>query len=455
MLMPFRDLWKAGLLGLAVGSFASSAWAEHENAPPQAQTETIGTPFSARWPEEPYPRNVWDMQTYGDRLYLGAGNSANTGPSPNAGPTPIISFGDDGFRQETVIDEEQVAVFRVIKGRLWVPGHDSREDWSFGETYSLEREGWIKRRDIPRGLHVYDLFARGDQLIATGGSYDQPIDAWTSDDGGEFWRSAELIANPAFADAENPSGAFVRRVGGGQFGRLFEMFAIGDRLFASARAPLVRAPEVADAKASPLTATLFEWDDRGGFKPVGFDLRTMPLDRRTAMETSNLDLIPLAEDEKRLGQTPIAVRPLTTRTQTLYIAAWPHNDHQWKPIGLFVADAVDRIRRAMLPTGYLPYDMVQRGDVIYLLLNRQTDRGFEVAVARPRDDARSDWRIQCAFNASSFARSFEIHDGAFYFGLGTEIEDPHPSSENEAGWVREMSPASGEIWRVRRCGDQN
>ncbi len=50
---------------------------------------------AARYPSGPqvYARNVWDLQAYKGRLYIGAGNSSNRGPpASNSGPVPVNSY---------------------------------------------------------------------------------------------------------------------------------------------------------------------------------------------------------------------------------------------------------------------------------------------------------------------------------------------------------------------------
>lgn len=44
--------------------------------------EYLGNSFS----KDNYANNVWDMQVFDGRIYLGHGNSSNKGPNQNAGP---------------------------------------------------------------------------------------------------------------------------------------------------------------------------------------------------------------------------------------------------------------------------------------------------------------------------------------------------------------------------------
>ena len=132
----------------------------------------LGIPLGDRYSRRAwiYARNVWDLQAHEGRLYIGGGNSSNVGPATNAGPVPLVSYDPDtgGFVQESTVDDEQIDRFRVIAGRLHIPGHDPTESWDWGNDYVLGSTGWEKRRTIPRAIHTYDLALAGGRLFAAG-----------------------------------------------------------------------------------------------------------------------------------------------------------------------------------------------------------------------------------------------------------------------------------------------
>ena len=113
-----------------------------------------GNPFK-RWTkrkaEYAYARNVWDIQVFGDKIYLGHGNSSNRGPARNAGPVKVISYHprSDRFKKEFTVDEEQIGRYRIIGNQLQIPGHDPRESWDLGNFYRLTDKRWKKVRTIP------------------------------------------------------------------------------------------------------------------------------------------------------------------------------------------------------------------------------------------------------------------------------------------------------------------
>ena len=74
-----------------------------------------------------YNWNIWDLQLFNNRIYLGQGNSSNLPPDSNSGATPITYF-DTVTRkmvQEFVVDEEQIDMYKIINGKLTITGHDS------------------------------------------------------------------------------------------------------------------------------------------------------------------------------------------------------------------------------------------------------------------------------------------------------------------------------------------
>lgn len=449
--MKFAQIFMLLLTG------AAGIDAGHAQAGPTP--EIVGRPFADIWPDAPYARNIWSMTVHNNRLYFGAGNSSNIGPSPNAGPVPVISYGRDGFRRELTLDEEQLAVFHHAGGHLYIPGHDTTESWDFGNVYRLDDTGWRKFRTVPHGLHVYDIHRFAGRLVAAGGAYNQPIDGWISRDDGATWHAADLLPNPAFATPANPGGVFKRLVGNGFYGRLYTLFDIAGTLYASAAAPL----EPAEGwDQPPMTATLFAFDGRQGFRPVTLHPATVPAPHRAAFTAESVMLFP--EIDRHMtdsGDTtiPIVARDAHAGPVTIYIGAWMHNDHQWRPFGLFAATDTDTVSRVRLPEGFLPHDLLVHDGTLYVLANRRlAENRFEAGILKRRDISQikqgqtewdqAHWDIAATFTAGGPARSFALYHGDLYIGLGAAITDPSPGGPDaEMGWSRELSPDAGTILR--------
>ncbi|MFC1612110.1 MopE-related protein, partial [Myxococcota bacterium] len=123
------------------------------------------------------------------------------------------------------------------------------------------------------------------------------------------------------------------------------------------------------------------------------------------------------------------------------------NDHQWTPLGLFRAASHSWTTRIDLPGGADPWDILVRASHIYVLsaIENSSSDGYWVTVSSSTD--LDIWQEQFRFQADTFARSFELHDGIFYFGLGTNTSP--------------LEASAGAILRVncfatcfgRECGD--
>ena len=68
-----------------------------------------------------------------------------------------------------------------------------------------------------------------------------------------------------------------------------------------------------------------------------------------------------------------------------------------------------------------------------------------VKVIRSPVDKLTDWREVLQFSAPTFARSFEILNDDFYFGLGSEVGNPEQWRQEE------LNPETGQIIRIRHA----
>lgn len=386
-----------------------------------ARPTYVGNPFAVVWPHESYPRNIWDMAVFEDRLFFGTGNSANVAPAPNAGPVPLISMDSTGtFFQETIVADEQIEQFRVLNDQLMVPGHDATESWAWGNVYRrLSADGWRKERIIPRGVHVYDLLESDDALFAVGGS-DQPVVAWVSENSGKSWRPLELAA-AARIDGANPSGLEgppIRLLGG----RLYRIFELNGSVFASGQVGL----SLDDGGKGIAIAVVFQLDPEAGLWPVEYV--TLPSTLKTVENALySLDLIhepAIANPGGRYALPSIMIRKVeTVGDMIVYITGFPHNGHQWKPVDLMVATSRDETQTIagtvqQLEEGFLPLDLVVRNGAVHVLLSRRLSQStYLVRVVKASNLFDPEWTCQVEFPAPSPARSFEIFDGHYFFGL--------------------------------------
>lgn len=343
--------------------------------------ELVGTPFT-----QPsfYARNVWDMQLFGGRIWLGHGDSID-----NWGPIPVWSLdpATGALAAEFTANDEQVDVFRVLGGALYVPGHDPRADLTLGQFYRLEPGGWAEHRTIPHGLHTFDLALHGGRLYAALGTGETPGEAslLASSDGGEHWTAVT-------DDVQ----------------RMYGLFELGGGLYAS---PLLR-----NAAEPGLGRTLLRYDGT----------------RFVHTEVDGTVLLP----ELEAGVYGRMVRPTAFHGELVYVVA--RNTFDWVPVALAVTGDLRQVRRVELPDpGAVPFDLLVRGDTLFVLVAAPAAGGGATVEVHETTDL-VHWRERLRFAAPTFARSFEESGGDFFFGLGCTYSTP--------------SPASGQIFRVRRTG---
>ncbi len=393
-----KSRWPAGRVHSAVGSADVTAY-----------VEILGNPYEATYPggQNIYARNIWDLCAFNGEVWVGAGNSSNTGPARNAGPVPVLAFtpSNGHFRIVATVDEEQIDVFRVLNKTVYVPGHDPRENWAFGNYYCFEGEGrWRKFRNIPSGVHNYDMTAAAGTLFAGLGTPEGAAVA-VSTDSGASWTNMPIANSRVYAfvtvDQEvYATGAIDTTAGRGRKG------TEGTR------------------------AGIFHYEGASGFRPRT-DLGPRQLFPGVTVSPKSAARI---------------ARSVSSADHAAYLGAYCHNDHQFMPFGAFVVESLREghvsIRPVPLPRDSRAWDLLVDGHTLYVLTDSPDPEGTTIRVTASPNGF--DWVELMHFRSRTFARSFALLNGDFYFGLGCEVADP-------AKWTMlELPPETGRILRVQR-----
>lgn len=131
-------------------------------------------------------RNVWDMQAFGDRIYIAGGN-----PHDDVGPTEIQSFGlGEVFPADVKIPEGCVDYFRVIGDTLMTSAPKPR-----GEAAAIygKREGAWLTVPVPGAKQISDVLFHDGVLYAAGRSADGAA-VFASKDAGATWSKLQFDA---------------------------------------------------------------------------------------------------------------------------------------------------------------------------------------------------------------------------------------------------------------------
>ncbi len=387
------------LLGISLLSTASCSSQNTSVSPDVTSSITkLGNPYQKKYPGGGaiYSRNIWDMQLFNGKIFLGAGNSSNQGPSHNSGPVPILVFYPDQkkFVMEEEVADEQIDRYRVLNDKLYIPGHDATGSWRWGNFYQRTKEGkWSMYRNVPKALHLYDLvFYNGKLLVGIGLKGGAAVGI--TENMGKTWR---II----------PMGRH----------RIYSFMQFGDTLYALNKFTNADKPH----------AGVVEYLPDGNFT-ARFDISFFRMFPETAFT-------------QKFAR---ATRMLKIGDENLYIGAFEYNDHQTLPFGLFTAKMENRMlsaTRVHLPKGLIPRDLLVRDSHVYLLASIPKGRGYEVKILEASTQNLLEWKELFHFDYPAFARSFEYAQDAFYFGVGCDI--------NPQDWTADDLPKeTGDILRV-------
>lgn len=129
---------------------------------------------------------IWDVHIFDGKAYVGSGDY-----DKNAGEVRFNAFNLETNAWEKMQDTTDMAIhtFVEIGGKLYAPGIDSTDSdgWAWGNYYVLENGKWVKHRNIPNGIHCFDMIGFDNKIfMAMGGNNEQQMIAVSSDGGKTF-----------------------------------------------------------------------------------------------------------------------------------------------------------------------------------------------------------------------------------------------------------------------------
>jgi hypothetical protein len=374
--------------------------------------EYLGNPFAARLPEGSgleAARTVWDMQVFGERVYLGHGSARS-----NTGPTPVWYWdcATETFVQEFTVDDEEIRWFGVFGDEMLVPGIDATESWDFGNIYTFDGSTWTKLRTLPHAIHVYTVRRFDGDLFAIAPPEGAPTQTLRSSDDGQTW--TEVYSDPDNATQqlfEFDGHLYLDSVWAGPGNQALvwdgQAFAAveGVELFPGG---LVYVSEY-EGVTSRTTYGMRQ------FESFGTDLVYIG---RSAYYKTNSSVYALHE-MSAAGVERLSIGKTSDLTSTI------HEDG------------------SVTVQGEEAYDVVVEGDACWVLTNElhEDDTAATVRVYTSKDLVT--WTKALEFESPTIAFSFEVHGGYIYFGLGAA----HPHRTNGYSRFGENYPTAGRIYR--------
>ncbi|MDP3983322.1 MAG: hypothetical protein Q8Q65_04595, partial [bacterium] len=375
--LPFKDR----LFSMLFPKSASRA------ADVTAELVNLGNPFNGSidsgYSKPLFARNVWDMQIFNGKIYLGHGDWGN-----NTGPTDIWSYdlASKQFVKESstgtvcganCVDEEAIEKYRVVDGALVIPGIDDKNSGGSGSFYRQESGSFKKYYNFTSVDHVFDIHSFNSKLFAGVGPRGTS-GVKISSDSGVLWQDAVCKGATTCAS------------------RTYTLFELAGKLYASI--PFLSSSQV---------TSLMEYD------PVANVFNVVPWSSAQNM------FVPLSGNA--LTDTARWITNESTFNSNLvYIVATPGggNTNNWIPISLVKSSAMGSASQINLPNSATPRDTLVNGSNIYVLAHTGSAGAYTNYVFSSTD--LTTWTEVLSFSHETFARSFEYQNGYFYFGMGTD-----------------------------------
>lgn len=179
----------------------------------------VGIPASSRYLEGNRARNPWDMVIIDGKLYVGSGDYDS-----NAGPVDIwvYDIAHDEWLLSGTVAEEEVFRFCTVNGTMIIPGIDPTEDWTYGNYYAWNGNTWEKHRNIPGGMHNFDMVEYDGMIFCGLGVETGEYPIACSTDGGNTFVQVMMYKDGALLDTS-----------GSQCVRAPDLFLFSDTLYAT------------------------------------------------------------------------------------------------------------------------------------------------------------------------------------------------------------------------------
>lgn len=333
----------------------------------------LGIPLMTKYPsserKDVISRRVWDMQFYNNRIYIGSGDY-----DQNTGPVDVYYYDIDSneFINEGTLPDEQINRFIIIDDKIMIPGTDPKEGWELGNYYVWEDNTWIKKRNLPGGVHCFDLIEYKGNIFA---GIDSESDSTIvmSTDGGETFSYVymydELGNKTNIAEASNNTY------------RVYDLFELQGSLYAFCNRRIYKYNE---------TENRF-------YKIAG--------------NSVNYGYMPV------VNYVPLKTK-ITFKDKLILVNGT-----------IKYTDDLETYKTVSFDKTTYIYDVIERNGEIYFLCNSPVDDGYITSVYKTRDC--ENFELVLYYSYMDYAFSFECdNNNCFYFGIATYIASGEASANS-------------------------
>ena len=321
----------------------------------------LGIPAKERYPAGVLARLPWDMTVWDGMLYIGGGDY-----DANMGPVDIWCYDiDEGvWNNSGTVEDEEINRFCVINGTLTVPGIDPKEDWDTGNFYTLTDGTWTKHRNIPGGVHNFDMIEHDGMIFCGLGVASGEYPIACSYDGGKSFEQVKMYRNGKPIDTSDR-----------EYVRVYDLFELNGELFA---------------------AFLYSGDE------ISYDLY------RYEDGVFVYDNDWYSKIDRRILSHSIIAEKLSYNGKIYFTTGY-----------LYATSDMNVLERIPFSDGQTVYDITVYDSSLYALTAKENeDGGFTISVWESRNGKASTFTELFCFTYDVPPVSFAIASNVFYIGMG-------------------------------------
>ena len=346
-----------------------------------SKLEDLGIPLIQKYPTQTVSRNVWDMQTYNNRIYIGSGDY-----DANTGPVDVYYYDTEKnqFINEATLQDEQINRFVIVDNELIITGTDPKKGWDYGSYFVWKDNNWTENRTLLGGIHNFDLVKYHGKLFAGIGN-DSDSSIVMSSDGGKTFSYVYMYAD------ENTKVEVNSETSGTH--RIYDLMEHKDKLYALGYNVVYEYKE---------NENIFVKINNGVFLLGSWYGKAPGLGKYVPLKTK----LEFAGNAIFINGSIKYTDDLSKGLVSLKQKEFDNTEYKYSA---YVYDAI--IINGEL--NVLCATPITKGLTI--------ENGYIISVYKTKDF--EGWEPVLYFEYKDFARSFEYCNGYYYFGIGTKLEE--------------------------------
>ncbi len=317
-------------------------------------------------------RCPWDITIFDGKLYVGGGDYGN-----NTGPVTVWRYclTNNVWESTGTVNDEAVARFYEFDGKLIISGTDPKDEHDLGNYYVLNGSEWHTVRNVPHGVHMFDIVKfGGETFYAIGNEKNTQSPVQKTADGENFVNvpfyahGKELLGNEKYHHS-----------------RCYALFNVNNRLYAFCK-----------------------WYTVGSYGFFEYDGTVFNL----VNEIPKLNIPASGVNRQSL------VGERLTVDKKCYISFGT----------LYSTENFVTLTQIETPNGAYVQDMILSDGKMYVLTSQKSIDGYKNAVWEYSE--ADGFKEVFSFDYGLNAMSFTLYDGTFYIGIGNYSDKTAEKSLN-------------------------